>query len=98
MRRAIRGGMTYPIVILVALVAVGIALMVFVIPKLVEVFEGFDVELPLMTRVLIATSNFIQNYWYIVIVMVAVGIFSIVSLLRVRSIKQVVLHGLLYAP
>lgn len=98
LKRAIRGGLMYPIVILVALVTVGVAMMIFVIPKLVEVFEGFDVELPLMTRILIAVSDFTQVYWYIVIAGAAFLIFMVISLLRVHSVKQAVMHGLLYTP
>ncbi|MEX0649530.1 MAG: type II secretion system F family protein [Candidatus Andersenbacteria bacterium] len=98
LRRAVRGGMLYPIVILVALFAVGFAMMVFVIPKLVEVFEGFDVQLPLTTRILITVSGFFETYWYLALL----GIFGIVagiwSLLRVRVVKETVLHALLFTP
>ena len=66
LRRAIQGGMMYPIVIITALFSVGAAMMIFVVPKLVDIFRGFKVELPLMTRVLLATSSFISTYWYIV--------------------------------
>ncbi|MEX1112360.1 MAG: type II secretion system F family protein [Candidatus Andersenbacteria bacterium] len=98
LRRAIRGGMLYPIVILVALVAVGFAMMVFVIPKLVEVFDGFDVELPLMTRILITMSEFFETFWYLVL-LGGFGIFAgIWSLLRVQSVKETVMHGLLFSP
>lgn len=98
LKRAVRGGLLYPIVILVALITVGVAMMIFVIPKLVEVFEGFDVELPLTTRVLIATSAFFQSYWYIVIVL-AIGAFvGSWFLLRVQAVKGTVLQGLLYSP
>lgn len=98
LRRAIRGGMMYPAVILVALVTVAVTMMIFVIPKLVEVFEGFDVELPLTTRILIAMSGFSQTYWYLVLI----GLFSFVALLwlllRVKSIKDAVFHALLFTP
>lgn len=98
LRRAVRGGMLYPLVILVALVAVGIAMMVFVIPKLVEVFEGFNVELPLMTRMLIAISNFMRDFWYLVLI----GVPSLIGLgwflLRIKSVKETVLHSLLFTP
>lgn len=98
LRRAVRGGLLYPAVILVALFAVGFAMMVFVVPKLVEVFDGFDVELPLMTRVLISVSGFFQTYWYLVILLVFVLVGSVWGLLRVSSVKASVLHILLFTP
>jgi len=52
----------YPILLsVVAFVLVG-ALLTFVVPKIVQVFEGFDQELPLMTVWLIAISDFFKNY------------------------------------
>jgi type IV pilus assembly protein PilC len=98
LRRAVRGGMLYPLVILVALIAVGFAMMVFVVPKLVEVFEGFDVELPLMTRILIAFSEFFQTYWYLVLIMMFGTVAGGWALLRVRSVRETVLHALLFTP
>lgn len=98
LRRAVRGGLLYPIVILVALVAVGAAMMIFVIPKLVEVFEGFDVELPLPTRILIAISDFTQSYLYLVIIGVLALLVGSWFLLRVKSVKDTLMHGFLYLP
>src|SRR3989344_3603870 len=98
LRRAVRGGMMYPIVILTALVAVSFAMMVFVIPKLVEVFEGFNVPLPLTTRILIGMSGFFEHYWYLVIVGGVALVAGVWGLLKVRSVKEIVLHTLLYTP
>jgi len=98
LRRAVMGGMLYPIVIVSALVSVGIAMMIFVVPKLVEVFEGFNVELPLMTRILIGTSAFFSTYWYIVI-LIAVGIgVSVWRLMKVPSIHMQLSRMLLHIP
>lgn len=98
LKRAVRGAMMYPIVILMALFAVATAMMIFVIPKLVEVFEGFDVELPLTTRILIGASSFFVNYWYLVITGTIFLVAGTWGLLRVRSVKEIVLHTLLYTP
>lgn len=98
LRRAVRGAMLYPAVILVALFTVAAAMMVFVIPKLVEVFQGFNVQLPLTTRILIAVSSFFTVYWYLVIV--AAGVLVVAGWLvwRVRSVHDTALHWLLYLP
>lgn len=98
LRRAVKGGLMYPIVIILALVAVGFAMLVFVIPKLADVFEGFDVELPLTTRILLGLGSFFEVYWYLVLIGMVGGAFGVWSLLRIKSVKDSVMHGLLFAP
>ncbi|MBI1833591.1 MAG: type II secretion system F family protein [Candidatus Andersenbacteria bacterium] len=98
LKRAVRGGLLYPAIIVLALIAVGIAMMIFVIPKLVEVFEGFDVELPLTTRILITTSGFFHHYWYLVILIVIILVGGSWGLLRVKSVKAFIMHWMLYVP
>lgn len=98
LKRAVRGGMLYPMVILSALVAVGTAMMIFVVPKLVEVFEGFEVDLPLMTRMLIAVSGFFQHYWYIVIGILIFVVIGSWLLWKVKAVRDSILHSMLYLP
>ena len=98
LRRAVRGGLLYPIVILVALIAVGFAMLVFVVPRLADVFEGFNVDLPLATRVLIGFGAFFENFWYLVLLAMAVGGFGVWALLRVKAVKARVLHTFLFMP
>lgn len=98
LRRAVRGGMMYPIVIILALVTVAVVMMIFVVPKLVEIFEGFEVELPLMTRILIGFNDIFQRYWIVFLVGAVVIVVLGRFLMRVQPIKATFLHGLLYAP
>lgn len=58
----VKGALTYPIIILVAMVGVAILMMVFVIPKITEIFQESGAQLPLPTRILISVSRFmIEN-------------------------------------
>jgi type IV pilus assembly protein PilC len=66
----VRGAFIYPAVILFAVLAVGIVMVVFVLPKLLEIFTAGGAELPLSTRMLIAISDFARNQWYVVILAV----------------------------
>ncbi len=98
LRRAVRGGMLYPLVIVGALIAVGIAMMVLVVPKLVEIFEGFDVELPLMTRILIATSATLNTYWYIFLaVVIALSVLGF-YLMKIPAVRMAYMNFLLRMP
>lgn len=58
---SIRSAMIYPAVILTAMGGIGIMMITVVLPKLITIFEEFDSELPLPTRVLIAVTNFMSK-------------------------------------
>ncbi len=98
LRRAVRGALMYPLVILMALVTVGFAMLVFVVPKLADVFEGFNVELPLPTRILIGLGDFFSTYWYLVIAGSIAMVFGVIGLLRIKSVKDRLQHMWLYMP
>jgi type IV pilus assembly protein PilC len=58
----LKGALIYPGVILIAMIGIGIEMVVFVLPKIIVMFKDFNTELPLATRILIATVNFSQDY------------------------------------
>lgn len=62
LKSKIKGAMIYPVVIIVGIIAVGLFLMVFILPELLGVFKEFDVPLPLPTRIVIAISDFISAH------------------------------------
>ncbi len=61
----VRGALTYPIIVIIAMIGVGITMIVFVIPQITALFDEVSATLPLPTRILIAFSNFISQsgYW-----------------------------------
>ena len=68
----VRSALSYPIFVLVVAVVVVIVLMVKVVPTFMTIFEDYDAELPFMTKLLIAISNFFQHSWLIILVVLAV--------------------------
>lgn len=60
----IKSALTYPIIVGVVAVAVIIVLMLFVVPKFVEILEEFNVPLPIFTKILITVSKFFVGYWW----------------------------------
>lgn len=66
-REKVKSAMVYPTVMLVMMVLVVIFMMLFVIPQYVTSFAGMGIELPLPTRIVMSVSEFMQNFWYIVI-------------------------------
>jgi MSHA biogenesis protein MshG len=66
-RKKIKSATRYPIIVMVVIfVAVGV-INVVVIPAFSAFFKQFKTELPLPTRILIASSEFTMNYWYLVL-------------------------------
>ena len=73
----IKGAMVYPAVLSVAAVAVVIFLLTFIMPTFTGMFTSSGVELPLPTRILMAISDAIKNYWYIFIAVIGAIVFGI---------------------
>ena len=63
MRDRVKTAMRYPTFVIIAMIAAMVVVNVFVIPQFEKVFQSFHAELPLMTRILIATSRFTVEYW-----------------------------------
>ncbi len=78
----IRGAMIYPIFILTGLLVVGSLMMVTVIPQLTAILVETGSELPLSTKILIGTSNFFVNFWWLMILLVIGVIVGIQFTLR----------------
>jgi len=74
----IRGAMIYPVFIVIGLVIVGALMMIFVIPELTSVLTETGAELPVTTKLLIATSNFISSFWWL-IASIVLGLFIILK-------------------
>lgn len=69
----VRTATIYPIIVIIGIVALTFLMMVFVIPKLTEIYTQFDVELPLPTKILIGTSNFFVNFWWAILLAIIGG-------------------------
>lgn len=81
LKRKVQGAMIYPAaVLLVAGVIVG-GIMYFIIPKFKEIFEGFDVELPEITVLLIDMSTWVVDFWYL-IPTIPISIILLIKIIR----------------
>lgn len=62
-REQIKAAMRYPTFVVLAIIAAMVVINIWVIPAFAKVYAGFKAELPFLTKVLIATSNFTLHYW-----------------------------------
>ncbi|KKR54885.1 MAG: Tfp pilus biogenesis protein PilC, partial [Candidatus Woesebacteria bacterium GW2011_GWF1_40_24] len=71
----VKGALIYPVIIVVGMLVVSVVMMIFVIPKLLGLYADFGAEMPLPTRILIGSSNFLVKYWFIVFAVLAIAFY-----------------------
>lgn len=84
----VRGALIYPAVIISAMIGIGIFMMIVVVPKITEVFEDLSMELPLSTRLIIGTSQFLRNNLILGIIIFIGGIFLIRLIFKIKFFKS----------
>ena len=72
LRQRVTNALVYPIALVIMAVAIISFMLATVVPKIVGVFENTSAELPALTTGLIATSDFLRNYWPLVLIGAAV--------------------------
>lgn len=85
LRRKVIGSLVYPIFIVAATFGITGLLTFYVFPKILPVFKSFKFQLPLTTRILIFTSNFLLNHALAIFLVLVFVIVTIV--LAMRSVK-----------
>ncbi|GIL04007.1 type II secretion system protein GspF [Betaproteobacteria bacterium PRO7] len=78
----------YPAIVTFVALAVVIGLLTYVVPQVVQVFANTKQALPFLTRALIATSDFVRGYGWIVAALLAVGAFLLNRALRVEAVRM----------
>ncbi|HYJ51557.1 MAG TPA: type II secretion system inner membrane protein GspF [Allosphingosinicella sp.] len=79
--------LAYPIVLAVVAAFVVFALMIFVVPKVVEQFQDIGQELPLLTRIVIGLSNFLASWWWALLIAGALALFLAGRALKDEGIR-----------
>lgn len=75
MRQQVKAALRYPSFVVAAMVAAVAVINIFVIPAFASVFKGFNAELPWMTRLLMATSDFTLQYGGLLVLAAAAAVF-----------------------
>jgi len=81
LKKKIKKAMTYPIAVIVIAVIVTAILLIFVVPTFKEVFGNFGADLPAFTLMVIALSEWMQAYWWMVLFGIAGSLFGLKELL-----------------
>ncbi len=72
LKSKIKGAMIYPVFVVGALVVIGVLMMIFVVPNLIEMLEQTGGELPFSTQILKNISDFMVSYWWTLIILAGV--------------------------
>lgn len=81
-RRQMITAMTYPSIVFVFAIGVMVFIMIYVVPRFVDIYDTMDTEVPLITKVVLAISSSLQHFWYLYILGVALFIGIIIFLYK----------------
>ncbi len=76
LKRKVKKALVYPVVIVTTALGVSAVMLVFIVPQFEALFKTHDAQLPAFTRGVIAISNAVQAYWYIIILILVAGIIA----------------------
>ncbi|TSC69647.1 MAG: hypothetical protein G01um101470_1020 [Parcubacteria group bacterium Gr01-1014_70] len=98
LRQEIRAATLYPKIVLGFSFLIGGGLSYYVLPRFIPLFSQLSVDLPPVTRVLLATSLFLQKRGLWVVIGLIAAVAGYTALLRVPSVRRVVHHIILRTP
>jgi len=78
----IKGAMIYPVIIVVGMLGVAGVMLVFVVPKLTTLFDEFQADLPVSTKILIGLSGFATKFWYLALLLIGGLVVGVPQALR----------------
>lgn len=90
-RKKIRSAMAYPLVLITITILAFFGLMLFVIPQIGKILQdlgGPDAELPAITLFMLGLSNIITSYWFIIIPVIAGGIYALTRYIKTKRGKR----------
>ncbi|HEX7081946.1 MAG TPA: type II secretion system inner membrane protein GspF [Gammaproteobacteria bacterium] len=98
LRQKVSHAMIYPIVLTSLALAIIVLMLIYVVPKVVGVFENTGQTLPLLTRALIALSTFLQNWWFAVLAAIVLAVIGVRRILRTEAARRKLHRWMLKTP
>jgi len=74
LKSTIKSALMYPVIVIILMVVVMGVMMVFVMPQLAVLYKNLNVALPLPTQIVIGISDFVTNFWFIVLAVAVIVI------------------------
>jgi type IV pilus assembly protein PilC len=90
LKKKVKGAMIYPSIVVGVMVIIGVLMMIYVVPSITATFASLNVELPLTTQILIATSDFMSAHSILVIVGIIGAVFGFLAFSRTMVGKRTI--------
>ncbi|MDO8518979.1 MAG: type II secretion system F family protein [Deltaproteobacteria bacterium] len=90
LKASVKSAMLYPKIVIFVLICASAVLMTFVVPKFSSFYGHYGADLPLPTKIMVGTSDFVRSYWYMVAGAVAAAVFGFKKWSRTLKGKWVV--------
>ncbi len=84
-KTAVKSAVRYPMIAMVVLIIAFLVMSTMVVPKFTKIFKAIKMELPLPTRLLIAMSEGLLNYYWIIFPALALGIFIFLRYIKTKK-------------
>lgn len=84
----IKSALFYPGFVLSAAIIIGFAVFTFVIPRLTSIFKDMDIEIPWYTQLVISIGEFMQSYWWLVLIIMIASVIGLFYYIKTENGKQ----------
>lgn len=88
LKSKVKGAMTYPAVIVVAMIGIGILMLTYILPKITSVFADMDVKLPKSTLFIMGVSDFLRSHAILAVMIVVAAVLGVKFLYGTPSGKR----------
>jgi type IV pilus assembly protein PilC len=102
LKQKVKAQLYYPGMVLAFSFVVMAFLMIFGIPRITEIYEGLNTDLPALTQTLIGVGRFLDNYWYVLLFLLGAGAYMTwrwsLTPTGIRFFDKVKLRAVLFGP
>lgn len=81
----IKGALTYPIIVLVVIFGVMAFMLFTVVPQVEKLYKDLDKSLPWITQIMVSAANFLQGFWWLVIIAAVIGVYFLRQYLKTEA-------------
>lgn len=81
----IKGAMTYPLIVLVVMIAVIAFMLLTVVPQVENLYKDLKRELPALTQLMVSASDFITQFWWLILIIIGITTYFLVQYLSTEN-------------
>ena len=81
----IKGALTYPIIVLVVIVGVLLFMLFTVVPQVEKLYIDLKKELPFITHIMVASSEFVRDFWWLILIVLGIGGYFLIQYFRTEA-------------